>query len=244
MRNIKLTIEYDGSSYHGWQMQKNAISVQEVISGAILKLTGEQVILEGAGRTDRGVHAYGQVASFKTDSAIPGDKFSVALNRFLPDDICIVASEDVDPGFHARFSAKGKHYRYLIINRRQRSPIWDKRAWHVRDALDIPAMEEAALIFLGRHNFEAFCAAGHHIKTFERTITRSEWTQNGDILQFDTMGDGYLYNMVRIMVGAMVDIGRGRFTPDVIARAIETGNRNDIGMTAPAQGLYLMEVFY
>lgn len=244
MRVIKLTIEYDGTPYHGWQFQKNALSVQEVVSKALSTLTGEAIMPEGSGRTDRGVHAYGQVASFRTESTIPADKFAVALNTLLPEDISVVDSCEAEPGFHARFSARGKHYRYLILNRMKRSPLMHNRSWHVRDHLDLSAMDAASRYFIGTHDFEAFCAAGHQIKSFERTITQARWTQNGDILQFDTMGDGFLYNMVRIMVGAMVDIGRGRFEPDVIQKAIQTGERNDLGMTAPAQGLYLIEVFY
>jgi tRNA pseudouridine38-40 synthase len=243
-RNIKLTIEYDGSRYHGWQYQDNAISVQEVLSKAIKKLTGEDVIPDGAGRTDGGVHAYGQVASFRTDSSIPAEKFTPALNSFLPDDISVRASEEVDEGFHARFSAKGKHYRYMILNSPQRSALWAKRAWQIREGLDLAAMEEASHFFLGHHSFRAFCAAGHSVKTFDRTIYTSKWTTKGDLLIFDTEGDGYLYNMVRIMVGTMADIGKGRFKPEVIKHAIESGERNSIGITAPPDGLYLVEVYY
>lgn len=244
MRKIKLTIEYDGSRYHGWQYQDNAITVQEVLSGAIKKLTGEDILPEGAGRTDGGVHAYGQVASFRTQSNIPADKFAIALNTFLPGDISIKMSEQVDDDFHARFSAKGKHYRYLIFNRPVRSALMAARAWHVRDKLNLEAMKEAAEYFLGYHSFKAFCAAGHSVKSFERTIFRAEWTRDGDTLVFDTCGDGFLYNMVRIMVGTMADIGKGRFGPEIIKDAIISGQRNIIGVTAPPSGLYLMEVYY
>lgn len=244
MRTIKLTIEYDGTGYHGWQYQDNAISVQEVLSKALYKLTGEHIMPEGAGRTDAGVHALGQVASFRTQSSIPAEKFTPALNTYLPEDVSIKSSESVAEDFHARFSAKGKHYRYILLNTPQRSALWAKRAWHIRERLNEDAMAEAASYFIGTHNFEAFCAAGHHVKTFERTITVSQWKREGDMLIFDTQGNGYLYNMVRIMVGTMVDIGKGRFSPDIIRKAIETGQRNSIGVTAPPTGLYLMEVFY
>lgn len=244
MRKIKLKIEYDGSKYHGWQYQDNAVSVQEVLSRAIKKLTGEDILPEGAGRTDAGVHAYGQTASFNTDSRIPAEKFSTALNTFLPDDISINMSEQVEDDFHARFSAKGKHYRYMIFNRPLRSALLAGRAWHVRERLDLDAMREASQYFLGHHSFKAFCAAGHSVKTFDRTIFRSEWSAEGDVLVFDTCGDGFLYNMVRIMVGTMVDIGKGRFSPEIVRTAIETGERNAIGVTAPPTGLYLMEVYY
>lgn len=244
MRKIKLIIEYDGSSYNGWQFQKNAPSVQEALSRAIKKLTGEDILPDGAGRTDGGVHAYGQVASFYTASRIPAEKFTPALNTYLPEDISIVSSEEADDKFHARFSAKGKHYRYIIINRPQRSAIWAKRAWHIREKLDFDAMREAACLILGHHNFRAFCASGHNVKTFDRTVFHSEWRKDGDLYIYDIKGDGFLYNMVRIMVGTMADIGKGRLTPDIITEAIRSGDRNLLGVTAPPYGLYLMEVYY
>lgn len=244
MRKIKLIVEYNGSAYHGWQIQKNALSVQELLAKSIKKLTGEEIIPDGAGRTDCGVHALGQVASFYTSSNIPAEKFTPALNTFLPDDISVVSSDEVTDDFHARFSAKGKHYRYIIINRPQKSALWAKRAWHIREELDIDAMNEAAGLFLGHHCFKAFCASGHSVKTFDRTIFQSEWHRDGDLFVFDTKGDGFLYNMVRIMVGTMADIGKGRFTPDIISEAIKSEDRNLIGITAPPGGLYLMEVYY
>lgn len=244
MRNIKLVLEYDGSKYHGWQFQANACSVQEELAKAIKKLTGESVIPDGAGRTDAGVHALGQVASFRTHSSIPAEKFAPALNSILPSGICVIRSEEAAPDFHPRFSSKAKHYRYLILNRGQRSPLWESRAWHVRDKLDFSAMKKAAEYLLGTHNFRAFCASGHQHRTFVRTVTHSSWKFNDDILCYDTIGDAFLYNMVRIMTGTMVDIGRGRFPPEVILEAFETGDRNTLGMTAPASGLYLVEVFY
>jgi len=244
MRNIKLILEYDGSKYHGWQYQDNAWTVQQELAEAIKKLTGESVMPEGAGRTDAGVHALGQVACFKTQSSIPAEKFALALNSLLSPGICVLRSEEAPPDFHPRFSAKGKHYRYLILNRKQRSPLWENRAWHVRDELDLEAMVKAAGYLKGTHYFRAFCASGHQNRTFERTITYSAWTFQGDILCYDTKGNGFLYNMVRIMTGAMVDIGRGRYPPEVILEAFETGDRNTLGMTAPAMGLYLVEVFY
>lgn len=244
MRKIKLVIEYDGSGYHGWQYQKNAISVQEVLSKAIKKLTGEDIIPDGAGRTDAGVHAYGQVASFITSSSIPAEKFTLALNTYLPDNISIIASEEADENFHARFSAKGKHYRYIIINRPQKSAIWASKAWHVREILDFEAMKKAAGFFIGHKCFRAFCASGHSAKTFDRTVFYSQWHRDGEFLVYDTKGDGFLYNMVRIMVGTMVDIGKGRYKPEIIEEAIRNQQRNSIGVTAPPSGLYLMEVFY
>lgn len=244
MRKIKLVIEYDGSGYHGWQYQKNALSVQEVLSKAIKRLTGEDVIPDGAGRTDAGVHAYGQVASFVTNSDIPSDCFMPALNSHLPDNVSIIASEEAGDDFHARFSAKGKHYRYIVINRSPKSAIWANRAWHVRGSLDFEAMNKAAGLFLGYNSFKALCAAGHSVKTFERTIFSSQWHKEGELLIYDTKGDGFLYNMVRIMVGTMIDIGKGRFEPEIIQKALKSEQRDSLGVTAPPGGLYLVEVFY
>lgn len=244
MRRIKLIIEYDGSAYHGWQYQDNAVTVQEELRDAIEGLTGVSTIPEGAGRTDAGVHAYGQVACFNTTSSIPPARFAAALNSFLPHDISIVSSEEVDNNFHARFSAIRKHYRYIIINRQHKSALWANKAWHIRDKLNFDAMNEAAKYLIGHHSFKAFCASGHSTKTFNRTILKSEWCRDGDFLTFDTCGDGFLYNMVRIMVGTMVDIGRDRLSPSTIKQAIIEGDRNDLGVTAPPSGLYLMEVSY
>lgn len=244
MRKIKLIIEYDGSKYHGWQYQENALSVQEVLAKAIKKLTGEDIMPDGAGRTDAGVHAYGQVASFVTSSSIPAEKFTPALNSYLPNNVSIIASKEAEDDFHARFSAKGKHYRYIIINRPQKSALWADRAWHVREILDFDAMEKAAQYFLGHHSFKAYCASGHSLKTFDRTIFHSQWHRDGELLIYDTKGDGFLYNMVRIMVGTMVDIGKGRYGPGIIEEAIRNEKRNSIGVTAPPVGLYLVEVFY
>ncbi len=245
MRNIKLVVEYDGSMYHGWQYQENALAIQQVLSQAIKKLTGEDILPDGAGRTDTGVHALGQVATFKTESTVPADKFAVALNTYLPGDISIASSEEVMPDFHARFSSVGKHYRYQVFNRTRRSALYHNRAWHVREKLDVKKMNECAQLLVGKHNFKAFCAAGATVKTFERELYSACWTQSGDeLLVFDTTGSGYLYNMVRIIVGTLVEVGKGRLTGDCIREALSTENRNVLGMTAPPQGLYLTEVFY
>jgi tRNA pseudouridine38-40 synthase len=243
-KNIMLIIEYDGSNYHGWQMQKNSISVQEVLSKAIKKLTGEDIIPVGAGRTDAGVHALGQVANFKTESGILPHKFAVALNSILPGDITIRESREVNAGFNARFSAKSKHYRYIIFNRQQPSALMFKHAWHVPVPLNIDVMNKAAKYLLGRHTFKAFCASGHSLKSFDRTIFHSEWSKKEDLLVYDIKGDGFLYNMVRIIAGTMVDIGKGSLEPGIITEALKTGNRKILGQTAPPDGLYLMEVYY
>jgi len=244
MNNVKLTIEYDGTNYHGWQEQKNAVTVQQTIKDAIKTLTGEECDLIGSSRTDYGVHALGQVANFHTRSSIPPDRFSYALNRILPDDIVIVKSEKVDDDFHARFMAKGKKYRYLILNTPHRSALYRNRAYHVSHNLDVEEMQKAANVFLGKHDFSAFMATGGSAKTTERTITYVSVIRYGNTIEFEIAGDGFLYNMVRIIAGTLIEVGMGKIKFDDIPDIILSGNRKRAGKTVPAHGLYLVEVYY
>jgi len=244
LRNIKLTIEYDGTNYHGWQIQDNAITVQQVIQEAVSKLTGEKCELIGSSRTDVGVHALGMAANFKTCSTIPGDRFSFALNNLLPNDIVIKKSEEVSPDFHARFSCTGKKYRYLIYNSPTPSALLRNRAFYVPKALCVEDMRKAAEYFLGEHDFSAFAAAGGSTKTFVRKISSVSLDKRDDCIQFEITGNGFLYNMVRIIAGTLVDVGMGKISPDAIPKIIESGNRKMAGRTAPAHGLYLVEVYY
>jgi tRNA pseudouridine38-40 synthase len=248
MRNIKLTIEYDGTNYHGWQSQINAIAVQDVVARAANKLTGEEFSVTGASRTDVGVHALGQVANFHTKSGIPADRFSYALNSCLPEDIIIRNSIEVDEDFHSRFSAVGKKYRYLILNASCPSALLRNRAFFVPYSLELEAMQGAAQYFLGTHDFAAFRAAGSSVKTTERTITQisvNKWNDyNGDIFEIEVAGNGFLYNMVRIIAGTLVEIGTGKKKPEEVQGIIESRERVRAGATAPPQGLYLVEVNY
>lgn len=244
MKNVKLTIEYDGTNYHGWQSQKNAKTVQETVEKAIKGLTGEEITIIGSSRTDFGVHAYGQVANFKTGSNIPSDRFSYALNRLLPQDIVIKKSEEVSEDFHARFCAKGKRYRYLIYNSRFPSAILRNRAYHVSHELDYHSMQRSAAHFLGTHDFSAFKASGSSVKTSVRTITGVSLEMNEDIIRFEISGNGFLYNMVRIIVGTLVAVGMGRIREEDIPDVIKSLDRKRAGRTAPAEGLYLVEVYY
>ncbi len=244
IRRIKLVIEYDGSTFHGWQMQGNAHSVQEEVERAVLRITGENCRVTGAGRTDTGVHAYGQVAHFDTRSGIPADKFAAALNSFLPQEVSVIFSQEVPEDFHARFSAAGKTYEYRILNRQTRSPILSKRAWHIREVLELEAMKLAAAGFVGKHDFSAFCSSGHSVSTFDRTIFTSEWSQEGDCLIYRVSGNGFLYNMVRIMVGTMVEIGMKKRPVTDLEALFEGKDRNQAGITAPPHGLYLVRVHY
>ena len=244
MRNIRLILEYDGSAFHGWQIQKNGVSVQETLAIAISAITGGKAMPTGAGRTDAGVHAYGQVAAFQTESRISAEKFADALNAVLPRSVAVVHSEEAEAGFHPRRDATGKHYRYLVLNRPCRSALMAHRAWHVPKALDFDGMQAAAHQLVGLHDFRAFCASGHSVKTYTRLMTRAEWSQTGDIVQFDIEGSGFLYNMVRILVGTMVEVGRGRRTADGFGAILASGDRRQAGITAPPGGLYMMSVRY
>ncbi len=264
-RNIKLTLEYDGTAYHGWQSQENAVTVQDTVTAAVCRLTGESSSLTGSSRTDTGVHALGFVCNFFTDSTIPADKFSYALNTLLPDDIVVKKSEEVSPEFHSRFSTKGKKYCYLINNSTFPSALLRYRAYHVYYPLDIDAMNEAARNFTGTHDFYAFSASGGSAKTTVRTISdasvrcisqgdsMSEHTHtvtkglslpDGRLIEISIMGDGFLYNMVRIITGTLVEVGFGKLKPEDIPGIIESLDRRRAGRTAPAHGLYLSEVFY
>lgn len=253
MRNIKLIIEYEGTGYHGWQSQVNAAAIQDVLSSAIEKLTGEKTSLTGSGRTDTGVHALGQVANFHTASNIPADKFTYALNSILPDDIVVKKSEEADESFHSRFSAIGKKYKYLFYNSALPSALLRHRAWHIYHSLDTGAIAEGAKYFLGTHDFKAFMSTGSSIKSTIRNINEisiiSESTKMGmnimnSNLCLEIAGDGFLYNMVRIIAGTLVQIGYGKIRPEYISEIIESGDRKKAGKTAPAHGLYLVEVYY
>ncbi len=244
MKNIKFIIEYDGTEYCGWQIQPNGLSVQQVIEEALLKLTGEEIKIHGSGRTDSGVHAYGQAASFKTQSSIPAEVFSKALNHHLPWDISIIFSCEADKDFHARFSAKGKKYSYEIFNRDIRSPFYETRAFRVPGTLDINSMKRAAEHFYGTHDFRGFMAVKSQVSDTVRTITDISVEKNGDIIEINVSGNGFLYNMVRIIAGTLLECGLGRLAPSDIPNVIFSGKRDEAGPTLPARGLYLVNVFY
>ena len=245
MRNIRLVLEYDGSAFHGWQCQKNGESVQQTLGNAIGIITGTVCMPQGAGRTDAGVHARGQVACFQTESRMPADRFMPALNALLPKTVVVCQAEEVPAGFHPRRDATGKWYRYTVLNRPYRSALLAGRVWHVPGRLCLPSLQAAAALFSGTHGFEAFCASGHSVKTFRRTILRSAWTDGGDgLLHYDVEGTGFLYNMVRIMVGTMVEVGLGKREPACIRELLLEGDRRLAGRTAPPEGLCMMAVRY
>lgn len=244
MKNIKLTIEYDGTDYCGWQIQKNAKTIQGILVNAIEKLTREEITLNGSGRTDSKVHAYGQVANFKTNSNIPPEKFAHALNGILTEDIKVKKSEEVDMDFHARYSAKAKMYRYLIYNSKFPSPLLRNRAWYVPYPLNFEEMERAAGSFMGTHDFSAFRASGSDVECSVRTVSRISLDKNGDIMSLEVTASGFLYNMMRIITGTLVDVGRGKIKCEEVQKIIESHNRKRAGQTAPPEGLYLVHVYY
>ena len=244
MRRIHLIVEYDGTNYAGWQRQSNAMTVQEKLERAVKRLTGEDVCVYGASRTDAGVHALGQSAHFDTQSRIPADKFSFALNTMLPPDIRVVRSEEVAADFHSRFSGRGKRYRYLIHAAPHAGALNRLTHAHVIYPLDAKKMRAEAESLVGTHDFGAFAASGSVVKDTVRTIWRADVEQRGSEICLIVEGNGFLYNMVRIIAGTLIGVGSGKLAPGAIARAIESGSRLDLGITAPAHALTLMEVFY
>lgn len=241
---IKLLIEYDGTAYAGWQRQENALAVQQVIEDALTNLTGSKVVIAGASRTDAGVHALGQTAHFETQSRIPPDKYSYALNTMLPQDIRIRSSCEADREFHARFSSVGKVYRYQIKSAPHAGALTRNTHAHVIYPLDDSLMRSELRALAGRHDFAAFAASGSVVKDTVREIYGAGLTRCGDEITFYVAGNGFLYNMVRIIAGTLISVGSGKLSPGAIARAIESHDRLDLGITAPAHGLTLMEVCY
>ncbi len=244
MRRIHLIVEYDGTNYAGWQRQLNALAVQQVLEEALERLTGARVVVHGASRTDAGVHALGQSCHFDTESRIPADKFSYAVNTLLPPDIRVRASREVPPDFHARFSTVGKRYRYLFYDDRHAGALNRFTHAHSIYPLEDRRMQAEADALIGAHDFAAFAASGSVVKDTVRTIWRADVTRSGHDVKLIVEGSGFLYNMVRIIAGTLRDIGSGKLAPGALRRAIDTGDRLDLGVTAPAHGLTLMEVFY
>lgn len=242
--NIKLELQYDGTAYHGWQVQKNAVTVQETVKNAIKKITGEDVTLTGCGRTDTGVHAEHYICNFHTESSIPAKKFPYALNTHLPDDIVCFDGEEVDDDFNANSSAKGKRYVYKILNSEFPDAVMCRYAWHYKYPLDVEKMQTAAKAFIGEHDFIGFASSGFTVKTTVREIYSLDVTKEDNIITIDIHGNGFLYNMVRIIAGTLVFAGGGKLNPSDMADIIKSKDRNRAGITAPPQGLCLKEVYY
>ena len=244
-RNIRLLLEYDGTRYHGWQRQAEDLTIQGVVEAALQRLTREAVALIGSGRTDAGVHARGQVANFRTESAIPLTAFHKGLNSLLPRDIVVLSATEAEPSFHARKSARAKTYEYRILNRGNRSPLNRHYAWWIAPPLDLTAMAGAAAVLPGEHDFTAFRASGSDNINPVRRVLAAGWREgDGGWLTFTITATGFLRGMVRSLVGTMAEVGRGKAPATILAELLESGARHLAGPTAPPQGLYLVEVFY
>lgn len=245
MRNIKLLIEYDGTNYHGWQVQPNYLTIQEVLEEKIAMMTQHPVRLIASGRTDAGVHALGQVANFKTSVQISSEGFWHGLNSLLPPDIIIKSVEEVEAHFHAQYAAKRKTYRYLILNRQVPSALYRNYSWHVPVPLDTQAMNHAAQALLGRHDFFSFQAADSNSSDPVRGVFQASWSRkNPDFLAFEIEADGFLKHMVRNIVGTLAAVGKMKICGEEFLRVLQARDRRQAGMTAPAQGLFLVEVKY
>ena len=244
MKRILLTVEYDGTNYAGWQRQINGLAVQQVLEEALQKATGERIVITGASRTDAGVHALGQAVHFDTESRIPPEKYPFVLNTMLPRDVRVHSGREVPGDFHARFMTSGKRYTYRIINSRHASALRRNTHVHVPVPLDIPLMRQAAPELLGKHDFAAYQASGGTAKTTIRTIRSIDLTKMGDEIILTVEGDAFLYNMVRIIAGTLIEIGQGRRSIHAFSEAIETLDRLSLGVTAPPHGLELTRVYY
>lgn len=246
-RTLKLTLQYDGTDYVGWQRQASGTSVQGLLEDALAPIDGGPVTVHGAGRTDAGVHALGQVCSFSLTASLEPARLTRALNAVLPPDIRVTGAEVAPDGFHARFSATGKIYDYRFVAGPVVSPFARRYVWHVVQRLDLPAMRAAAAMLVGEHDFAAFQAARSKVHTSVRTIRRIDWSGAGtseDPLVMQVEGNGFLRHMVRNIAGTLVEIGTGRRAAEAMAEILHARSRSEAGPTAPASGLFLRQVLY
>lgn len=244
MRNIRLEIEYDGTNYCGWQTQRKTNSIQQTLEKTLRKILQEKIKLIASGRTDAGVHAQAQVANFKTNSSIPLTKLQRALNGLLPDDLVITDIEEAGLDFHSRFDAKSKVYRYIILNRAYPCAHSRNRAYFYSFPLNIELMQDESRVLLGRHNFRSFQSGGSAGKNPLRTIKKLKITVDRPLIYIDIEADGFLYNMVRNIVGTLIEVGRGKLKKGDLKAILLARNRRLAGPTAPARGLCLIKVNY
>lgn len=241
---IKAIVAYDGTNYQGFQRQKNGVGVQQVLEKALTKVLKEPILIKAAGRTDAGVHALGQVISFTTSSRIPPENYRRALEPHLPPDIAVREAFYAPDDFHARFDAVDKTYQYKLLYSPLPDPTQRNTTWEFREKLDVDKMNEAAALLLGKHDFTSFKNQGSQDTSPVRTLTEAHWVQDGDLFTFTITGDGFLYRMVRNIVGCLVRVGTRAWTKEDFARVLAARNRKQAGMAAPPQGLYLMHVSY
>jgi tRNA pseudouridine38-40 synthase len=245
MRTIKLTIEYDGTNYQGWQVQPKGPTIQGMIEEKLALLTGETIHLIGSGRTDAGVHALGQIAHFKTRSKMDIRSIQRALNSLLPRDIGIQRAEEVEEDFHARKHSQSKVYEYQILNRNLRSVFHRGHAWHLPQELDLKEMKKATQKLMGEHDFSSFRSVGSPTRTAVRRVIRAEWRKSRDgLLRFEIEANGFLKQMVRAIVGTLVEVGQGKVSSEGFQGILDSKDRKRAGPTAPAHGLFLKEVKY
>lgn len=241
---IKLTLEYDGTDYVGWQWQPNGPSLQAEVEGALAKLFKQPVRVSASGRTDAGVHALGQTATFTPPLELPLRAYVAGLTSILPRDIAVIDAREVPDDFDARRAALGKRYRYRILNRPQRSPLRRRQRWEIFHPLDTAAMARGAALLVGRHDFSAFRASGCEARSPVKHLSRADVRRDGEEIALDFVADGFLKQMVRNLVGTLVEVGLGRRSPESVAQTLRSLDRRQAGPTAPPQGLFLVEVFY
>ncbi|WP_105616869.1 tRNA pseudouridine(38-40) synthase TruA [Vallitalea okinawensis] len=244
MRKIKITIAYEGTAFNGWQRQNNAVGIEEKVEEACKKIFIEPIKITGASRTDTGVHALGQVATFETSKDIPLKNIPYALNSKLPEDIVVVGAEVVHQDFHPRYSAIKKTYQYRIYNGQFLLPNLRKQVAFVPTELNIDLMEKACELFIGQHDFKGFSSTGSSVKTTIRTIFDMHLIIDQDLISIQVTGDGFLYNMVRIIAGTLIEVGQGKRSLEEVKEAIDLCDRNKAGKTAPAKGLTLVKIYY
>lgn len=240
MKRIKMTVAYDGTNYCGWQIQPNGITIEQVLNQALTELLGEKIVVSGASRTDSGVHSKGNICVFDTNTRMPGEKISYALNQRLPEDIVVVGSEEVAEDWHPRYVNSRKIYEYRILNRRFPDPTRRLDTYFFHYELDVEKMQKAASFLEGQHDFKSFCSVGSQVKTTTRTIYSCSVTKDEDIVTIRVTGNGFLYNMVRIIAGTLIQVGNGKIAPDRIPDILEACDRNMAGPTAPANGLTMI----
>lgn len=243
MKNL-LTIAYNGTNFCGWQKQENAPTIQQEVEVALKNLFNYNIEIRGASRTDAGVHAIGQRAVFFHSHKIPMSNLPLALNNFLPPEIRILKCEEVDENFHPQYDAKNKTYKYRIYNKKIMNPLEHNLAWHVNQYIDVKKMRQAAKFLIGTHDFSAFCATGSTTKTRVRCVNFINIERIGDIIEIHVNGDGFLYNMVRIIAGTLAYVGYDKFTKEDVYEALKNKDRQRAGITAPPSGLTLVEINY
>ena len=244
MKRVKLEIAYDGTGYHGWQIQPSAVTVEGVVNEKLSRLCGEEIAVIGASRTDAGVHAYGNVAVFDTNSSIPPERFALALNRYLPEDIRVQRSMQVPDTFHPRHCDSIKTYEYHILNTRIDSPTRRLYSYHFYRELDMDAMKKGAAYLVGTHDFKSFCSAKTQVTDTVRTVYSIDLERQGEEIILTIRGNGFLYNMVRIITGTLLQVGTGYYKPEEIAQMVQQKDRTAAGACAPARGLFLVGIAY